>query len=137
MVGLPHWEAYVGQAYLAPRRTILCIDDDDAILRYERALLERSGYNVLTATSGQQGLTLVMMSQIDAVVLDCSMPGMSGHHVAAAIKQCRPEILIVMFSASEIPEETSRLVDAVVHKTDAIGELLPTVAQLCNRASPC
>jgi CheY-like chemotaxis protein len=78
-----------------------------------------------------------MMSQIDAVVLDCSMPGMSGHNVAAAIKQCRPEILIVMFSGSEIPEETSRLVDAVVHKTDAIGELLPTVAQLCNRASPC
>jgi len=78
-----------------------------------------------------------MMSPVDAVVLDCLMPGMSGHNVAAAIKKCRPEILIVMFSASEIPEETSRLVDAVVYKTDAIGELLPTVAQLCNRASPC
>jgi len=127
----------VGQAYRAPRRTILCIDDDASILRYERALLERSGYNVLTATSGQQGLTLAMMSPVDAVVLDCLMPGMSGHNVAAAIKKCRPEVLIVMFSASEIPAATIRLVDAVVYKTDAIGELLPTVAQLCNRASPC
>lgn len=125
----------MGQAYRAPRRTILCIDDDASILRYERALLERSGYNVLTATSGQQGLTLAMMSPVDAVVLDCLMPGMSGHNVAAAIKKCRPEVLIVMFSASEIPAATIRLVDAVVYKTDAIGELLPTAALLCDRTS--
>ena len=77
-----------------------------------------------------------MRSQIDAVVLDYHMPGMSGHNAAATIKKCRTEILIVMFSASEIPEETCKLVDAVVLKTDSIGQLLPTVAQLCDRASP-
>jgi CheY-like chemotaxis protein len=125
----------MGQAYRAPKRTILCIDDDTGVLRYERALLERSGYNVLTAVSAEQGLTLAMMSRLDAVVLDYHMPGMNGHDVAAAIKSCRPEIRIVMFSASEIPEETLKLTDAVVHKTDAIRELLPTVAQLCNRSS--
>jgi hypothetical protein len=64
------------------------------------------------------------------------MPGMNGHHLAAAIKKGRPEILIVMFSASEIPEETFRLVDAVVPKTDAIGQLLLTVTQLCDGSSP-
>jgi len=126
----------MGQAHRAPKRTVLCIDDDNGVLRYERALLERSGYNVLTSISAEQGLTLAMMSQVDAVVLDYHMPGMNGHEVAAAIKSCRPEILIVMFSASEIPEETLKLTDAVVHKTDAIRHLLPTVAQLCNRSSP-
>jgi ABC-type uncharacterized transport system involved in gliding motility auxiliary subunit len=55
--------------------------------------------------------------------------------VAAVLKAHRPEILIVMFSASEIPEETLKLIDAVVFKTDAIGQLIPTVAQLCKRAS--
>jgi CheY-like chemotaxis protein len=125
----------VGQAYQPPKRTILCIDDDAAILKYEKALLERSGYTVLTTASPQQGLTLAMMSPLDAVILDYQMPEMNGHEVAAVLKAHRPEILIVMFSASEIPEETLRLIDAVVFKTDAIGQLIPTVAQLCKRAS--
>ena len=124
----------MGQAHRTPERTILCIDDDDSILRYERALLERWGYKVVATASPQQGLTLAMRLPIDAVVLDYHMPGMNGHNVAAAIKKCRPEILIVMFSASEIPEETSNLVDAVVLKTDAIGQLVPTVRQLLQQA---
>jgi CheY-like chemotaxis protein len=126
----------MGQAYQGPKRTVLCIDDDDSILRYERSLLERSGYVVLTAASAQQGLALAMKFQLDAVVLDYHMPEMSGHEVAAAIKRFRPGILIVMFSASEIPEETLRLADAVVLKTDAIQRLLPTVSQLCKRSLP-
>jgi len=126
----------MGQAYRAPKRTVLCIDDDRAILAYERALLERSGYSVLTTASAKQGLTMAMMHQLDAVILDYHMPEMSGHMVATAIKSCRPEMLIVMFSASLIPEETLKLVDAVVYKTDAVRQLLPTVTQLCNRALP-
>jgi CheY-like chemotaxis protein len=133
--GPPHrWEAALGQAYRGPKRTILCIDDDNAILQYERALLERCGYNVVATASAQQGLTLAMMLPADAVILDYHMPGINGHNVAAAIKKCRPEILIVMFSGSEIPEETFTLVDAVVFKTDAIGQLVPTVTQLLQQA---
>ena len=126
----------MGQAYQAQKRTVLCIDDDLAILTYEQALLERSGYRVLTTASAQQGLTMAMTHQLDAVILDYHMPEISGHAVAAAIKRFRPEILIVMFSASPIPEETLQLVDAVVLKTDTVGKLLPTVAHLCGRASP-
>jgi CheY-like chemotaxis protein len=126
----------MGQAYRGPKRTILCIDDDNAILRYERSLLERSGYIVLTTPSAQMGLAMAMKFQLDAVVLDYHMPEMSGHDVAATIKKRRPEIRIVMFSASEIPEETLKLTDAVVFKTDANRDLLPTVAHLCNGSSP-
>jgi CheY-like chemotaxis protein len=126
----------MGQAYRAPKRTILCIDDDQAILAYERSLLERSGYIVLTTASAKQGLTMAMMSELDAVILDYYMPEMNGHEVAATIKKYRPELMIVMFSASEIPEETCKLADAVVPKTDAIEYLLPTVMQLCARSSP-
>lgn len=125
----------MGQVDRGPKRTILCIDDDNSILRYERSLLERSGYNVLTTASAQQGLALAMKYQLDAVVLDYQMPEMSGHDVAAAIKRSRPEIRIVMFSASEIPEETLKFADAVVLKTDAIQALLPTVGWLCSKPS--
>lgn len=75
-----------------------------------------------------------MMSPPDAVVLDYQMPEMNGHEVAAAIKKYRPKTLIVMFSGSQVPEETFKLADAVVPKTGAVGQLLMTVTELCNRS---
>jgi CheY-like chemotaxis protein len=68
--------------YPALKKTILCIDDDEAILRYEKTLLEKSGYAVFTATSGLQALRLVTMCKCDIVLLDFEMPGMNGHEVA-------------------------------------------------------
>jgi CheY-like chemotaxis protein len=126
----------VGEEYRAPKRTILCIDDDHAVLAFVRRLLERSGYTVLTTASPRQGISLAIASPPDAVVLDYQMPEMNGHEVAAAIKRFRPETLIVMFSASQIPEETFKLADAVVPKTNTIGQLLTTVTELCNRSLP-
>jgi CheY-like chemotaxis protein len=126
----------MGRAFQARQRTILCIDDDDGIVRYVSSLFERSGCRVLTTTSSTQGLTIAMMSQIDAVVLDYHMPEMNGHEIAAEIKRHRPEIVVVMFSGGEIPEATCNLADAVVRKTDAADLLLPTVMQLCERPSP-
>lgn len=124
----------MGQAYRTPKRTILCIDDDRAVLGFVQKLLERSGYTVLTTVSPRQGLSLALTSPPDAVVLDYQMPEMNGHEVAAAIKKYRPETLIVMFSGSQIPEETFKLADAVVPKTGAVAQLLMTVTELCNRS---
>jgi CheY-like chemotaxis protein len=115
---------------------LLCIDDSQAILEYERSLFETSGYIVVTATSATQGLRLATMSRFDVVLLDYHMPEMNGHQVALEIKRLRPETLVVMVSGSDIPEETRQLVDAVIPKTEAIGELLPMVAELCEQVSP-
>ncbi|MBI3476086.1 MAG: response regulator [Acidobacteria bacterium] len=104
----------MGQAYRVPKRTILCIDENDATLAYLKSLMERSGYAVLTASSAAQGIGLASMFDLDAVVLDYHLPEMSGHHVAVAIKRCQPRALIVMFSGSDVPDETRQLVDAVV-----------------------
>ena len=115
---------------------LLCIDDNQGILAYERSLFERSGFIVVTAPSAKEGLRLVTMYSFDAVLLDYHMPEMNGHHLASAIRRVRPETPVVMFSGSEVPDETRGLVDAVVPKSGAIGELLPTVTRLCMRSSP-
>lgn len=114
-------------------RTILCIDDDQAILRYEKMLLEKHGYAVLTAASAQQGLRLVTMCECNAVLLDYEMPGMNGNEVAAEIKRIRPELIIILLSGSEVPTYASALVDAFVPKLEANRELLPMIAGLCSR----
>jgi CheY-like chemotaxis protein len=115
---------------------LLCIDDSQAILEYERSLFERSGYIVVTAASARQGLRLATMFRFDAVLLDYHMPEMNGHQLASEMRHIRPETPVVMFSGSEIPEETRNLVAAVIRKTEAVKELLPTVTRICNQVSP-
>jgi hypothetical protein len=61
------------------------------------------------------------------------MPEMTGHQVALELRRIRPETPVVMFSGSEIPLETCKLVDAVVPKAGGGWDLLPTVARLCNQ----
>ena len=84
------------------RKTILCIDDDDGMLRYQKALLERCGYKVLTAASARQGLQIAAACAVAVVILDYHMPEMNGHEVATQIKLLNPQIPIVMFS-SDLP----------------------------------
>ena len=115
------------------KRTILCIDDDNSILRFEKALLERSGYNVLTAASAQEGLKLATTCMCDAVLLDYQMPGMNGHEVASEIRLVRPSLAIILLSGSEVPTQALALVDAFVPKVDSSQHLLPVIADLCSR----
>lgn len=118
----------------AAKRTILCIDDDEAVLCYERALLERSGYAVLTAASPEIGLRLVTTCSCDAVLVDFDMPGMKGHEVAGAIKLVRPELMVILLSGSDVPMRALASVDAFVPKLEAGRKLLPMITKLCTGA---
>ena len=117
----------------ALKANVLCIDDDQAILRYEKMLLERSGYAVLTAASAQQGLRLVTMCECDAVLIDYEMPVMNGHEIASQIRRIRPEVTIILLSGSDVPTHVLPLFDAFVPKLEANRELLPLIAELCSR----
>ena len=118
--------------YPTAKPTILCIDDDEAILAYEKALLERSGYAVLTAGSPQHGLMLATMCKCDAVLLDFDMPGMNGHEVAYEIKLVKPELRVILLSGSDVPTQALAFVDAFVPKLEANRQLLPVIAKLCS-----
>jgi len=126
----------MSREYRGPQKMLLCIDDSQAILDYERRIFEQSGYVVVTEASARQGLKLATSFGFDAVLLDYRMPEMSGHDLASEIRRVRPNTPVVMVSGSDIPEETRRLVDAVVPKDDVNRELVPTVARLCDRVSP-
>jgi CheY-like chemotaxis protein len=115
------------------RKTILCIDDDDGMLGYQKALLERRGYKVLTAASARQGLRIAAACAIAAVIVDYHMPEMNGHEVATEIKRLTPQVPIIMLSSDEgIPEQALTGVDAFVSKNDAPGRLLPVILRICG-----
>jgi len=116
------------------KKVILCIDDNDSILRFEKALLERSGYGVLTAASALEGLRLATTCICDAVLLDYEMPGMNGDEVASAIRLVKPSLAIILLSGSEVPTQALALVDAFVPKLNSSQQLLPMIAELCGRS---
>jgi CheY-like chemotaxis protein len=96
---------------------ILCIDDEPKGLAVRKILLESQGYEVLTATSGREGLALFAHHRIPAVVLDYAMPEMNGAEVAAAIKRLDSAVKILLFSAYvDLPKEELRWVDAYAVK---------------------
>ena len=65
------------------RKTVLIVDDQSTARGVLRRMLERAGYRVMEAESGEQALALAADSAVDAVVLDVKMPGIGG------IETCR------------------------------------------------
>jgi CheY-like chemotaxis protein len=116
-------------------KVILCIDDDPAILRYQRAVLERNGYAVVTVASSREGLGLALRGGFDAVIVDYKMPGLDGHQVASEIRRARPDIPVIMFSGSDVPAAVLDVVSAFVPKL-SVDRFLPVVASFVSPITP-
>ena len=115
------------------QRAILCIDDDDGMLCYQKALFERRGYKVLTAATARQGLRIAAVCEVTAVVVDYHMPEMNGLEFAIEVKRLKPQMPIVMFSSGDaIPESALNVVDAFVSKNEAPRCLLPVITRICG-----
>jgi len=126
-------ERSLGMFNYPGHRTILCIDDDDGMLCYQKALFERRGYKVLTATSARQGLRIAAVCEVTAVVVDYHMPEMNGLEFATEVKRLKPQMPIVMFSSDDaIPESALNVVDAFVSKNEAPRRLLPVITRICG-----
>jgi CheY-like chemotaxis protein len=118
-----------------PIPTILCIDDEALGLEIRKAVLERAGYQVLTAVDGASGLMLFRGNTIDGVVLDYYMPEMNGGAVAEAMRRERPEIPIMLLSAYiNLPVEVLELADVTVLKGEGPQELLEKLRAMLRSA---
>ncbi len=118
-----------------PNSTILCIDDEALGLEIRKAVLERAGYQVLTAVDGPTGLSLFRGNTVDGVVLDYYMPEMNGGAVAEAMRRERPEIPIMLLSAYiNLPAEVVELADVTVLKGEGPQELLEKLRAMLHTA---
>ena len=78
---------------------VLIIDDEKMILDMLRQALSLSGYNVETASEGQEGLQMFENGMFDLVITDILMPGIDGHGVAQYIRNSgRPQTPIIAMS---------------------------------------
>ena len=118
----------------ASSRTLLWIDDFEPGLALYRAMFERLGFRVLTASSGEAGVKLASLHQVDVVVTDYEMTGMDGEAVATALKGVNPKIPVIMFSGSTlVPIRARRVVDALCDKAGSRDQLLATIDRLLHK----
>jgi CheY-like chemotaxis protein len=116
-----------------PKAALLCIDDDQAVLKCEKSFLEAFGYTVVTASSGPEGLKLAGLHSFDVAIVDYSMPEMSGQEFAIAMRRLRPRAPIIMLSgAVDVPEQALKVVDAFVPKGCLASRLLTAIELLCG-----
>ena len=115
------------------KATILCIDDHWNGLIRRKMLLEQSGYEVLEASGGDEGLKLFRSHPVDAVVLDYQMPGMNGDVVAAKMKSINSQIPIMLLSAyGPLPKNKLSSVDSFLSKSQPPNILLSALQEMLS-----
>lgn len=125
----------------ADKRKILIADDEPNIVTALEFLLKRAGYEVRSATNGEEALALVESFAPDLVLIDIMMPGKSGYEVCQKMRE-RPEwrqIKIVMVTAkgreAEVSKGLSLGADLYVTKPFSTQELIAAVDRLLASGS--
>ena len=105
------------QATPSGEETVLVIDDEEGIRHSIGACLTRLGYRVLLAEDGRAGLDLFKQTRIiDLVLLDLSMPQMSGREVLQALRALDPDVKVVLFTGYPLSQAEEGTVAAVLNK---------------------
>jgi DNA-binding response OmpR family regulator len=85
-------------------KKVLLIDDDPAFVRLVERVLSRQGYEMLSASSGEEGLRFLFDQRPDVVLLDVVMPNMDGWQTCRRIRDVS-DVPIIMLTAHEKGEE--------------------------------
>ena len=116
---------------------ILAIEDESAILRMLERGLTAAGHQLQTAPTGEDGVVLADDRAIDVVLLDISLPDVSGHEVLSRIRARRPGLPVLMLTARDDLDNKVRALDAgaddYLTKPFAFEELLARIRALTRR----
>jgi signal transduction histidine kinase len=109
---------------------ILVVDDEAAIRTTLSPLLQRCGYHVAQAASGEQALTYLARHPADLVLLDLIMPGMSGLDVATCARALRPNTAILLLTGSDRLDEVADSGLPYIEKTAPPQKVLDRIEAL-------
>lgn len=84
---------------MSSKKRVLIVDDELNIRRILQASFDKNGWVALTAESGHEALRLLEREQVDCVLTDVTMPGMSGYDLQKEISTIYPELPVVIMTA--------------------------------------
>ena len=107
-------KAMLKNACVSGSGTILLIEDDEMVLNIGRAIMERLGYRVLIAETGEKAVQIARTcnENIDLALLDIGLPDMTATDVFPAIKEARPKMKIIVCSGFTEDGPAKEILDA-------------------------
>jgi CheY-like chemotaxis protein len=113
---------------------ILVADDNRQFVEMLRATLEDAGFEVVTAYSGLAAAALVKREDVDLLVLDVLMPGMSGDAVAELLRGLKPELPVLLMTGDSADPFVHAAGTPRLRKPFAEHELVHAVGELLGTA---
>jgi two-component system, OmpR family, response regulator CpxR len=101
---------------MRPKKTILCVDDNEQTLSVRKFLLETRGYRVYTAINGHDAIALFSSTQIDLVLTDLGLPQMDGNALIGHLKEISPDVPMILTSETVRAGERAHSADAFLAK---------------------
>jgi adenylate cyclase len=134
----------MSEADTAPdaRPVVLLIDDEAIILRSVSRVLERGGYRVVTASTGEAAVAACRCQRIDVIICDLHLPGLSGAPLWDQIWLAAPRLTgrILIITGDQISEEIKELSRRcgvrAMSKPFSAADLLAAVWEICPKSAP-
>jgi CheY-like chemotaxis protein len=116
---------------------ILVVDDNNFLRIVVSKMLSLLGYEVLSADSDENGLSLFLKNKFDIVLSDYEMPGMDGVAFACSVKKRSPRTPIVIMTGAgkeTVLARKSAAVDEVISKPFTLAGIDETIQNLLSKA---
>ncbi|GAA1114867.1 response regulator transcription factor [Nocardiopsis metallicus] len=91
---------------------ILVVEDEEGIVSFVRRGLENAGYRVVVSADGVDGLVMALSDDVDLVVLDLGLPGLSGEEVLRRLRLRRPSVPVIVLTAKDAVDDRIANLDA-------------------------
>jgi CheY-like chemotaxis protein len=131
ILGVPllNWQ----EGNLLAKTVILCVDDEEIPRTFRKLILLKQGYEVVTASSGEQALEMLSDRHFDLVLTDQMMPGMLGTELTKRIKSSIPSMPVVIISAvNELPVDVL-YADRFISKIEGPEALFQGLVEVLER----
>ncbi len=120
-------------------RTVMVVEDDDAIRLVLRTNLEDEGYRVLEAVTAEQGLLIMMDEKVDVVLVDLRLPGIHGLDLVRSLRATSQIPIIIVTAQADSHDVVAGLeagADDYVTKPFVAKELMARIRTQIRRVNP-
>ena len=130
------------EEYLRGSEIILLVDDDELIVDVAKLMLEKIGYTVFTASSGNEALMHYQMhrNDIDLVILDLVMPDMDGEEVYGKLKKIDSGVTVLLSSGYTIEGKAAEILrcgcNGFLQKPFNLKRLSIKIRELLDKQAP-
>ena len=119
---------------MRPKKVILCVDDNEQELSVLKFMLATNGYRVVSATNGQDAISIFSETQVDLVLADYVMPQMNGCQLVERLKQTASHVPMILLGDPQKMGGEMHAADALLAKKNCSSqELLERIKVMSAR----